>query len=139
MAGGRAIAPTRTTAMLARSAERVRPGLGMTGNMTTMTVRIWGARGTIACAGPATQRYGGNTSCVEVRCGERVLILDAGTGLRGLGEALMAQRGRPQGGGLTADLLLTHCHFDHMLGLPVFAPAFVPGNRFRLWAGHLLP
>src|SRR5262245_48461193 len=102
--------------MLAKSAEKVRPRLGMGADMTTMTVRIWGARGTIGCSGPATQRYGGNTSCVEVRCGERLLILDAGTGLRALGEALVAQRG-----GLDADLLLSHCHFDHMLGLPVFA------------------
>ena len=95
------------------------------------SVRFWGVRGSIATPGPATSRYGGNTSSLEVRCGGRLLLLDAGTGLRTLGGKLLAE------GPLDADLLLTHTHFDHVCGLPFFKPFFQPQNRFRLWAGHL--
>ena len=95
------------------------------------TVRFWGVRGSIACAGPETRRYGGNTSSLEVRCGERLLLFDAGTGIRYLGNRLV--RDAP----LDADLFLTHTHFDHVCGLPFFRPLFQPENTFRLWAGHL--
>jgi phosphoribosyl 1,2-cyclic phosphodiesterase len=95
-------------------------------------VRFWGVRGSIACPGPETVRYGGNTSCLEVRCGSRLLILDAGTGLRRLGMSLVDSQ-------VSADILFTHTHFDHIVGLPFFAPLFLPENSFRLWAGHLLP
>jgi phosphoribosyl 1,2-cyclic phosphodiesterase len=71
---------------------------------------------------------------VEVRCGGRLLILDAGTGLRRLGAAL--QRGRSA---IDADIFVTHCHIDHVLGLPYFAPAHVARNRFRLWFGQVSP
>lgn len=94
-------------------------------------VRFWGVRGSIAAPGPATVRYGGNTSSIEVRCGDRLLLLDAGTGLRYLGNALLA------GAPLDADLFFTHTHFDHVCGLPFFKPFFRPENSFRLWAGHL--
>lgn len=96
-------------------------------------IRFWGVRGSIACPGPETVRYGGNTSCLEVRCGDRLMILDAGTGLRRLGAALMEE------GPVDADILFTHTHFDHITGLPFFAPLFMPQNTFRLWAGHLKP
>jgi phosphoribosyl 1,2-cyclic phosphodiesterase len=99
------------------------------------TVRFWGVRGSIACSGPRTARYGGNTSSVEVRCGGRMLMFDAGTGLRYLGNSL-ANAG-PASPPLDADLFLTHTHFDHVCGLPFFRPFFQPQNRFRLWAGHL--
>ena len=94
-------------------------------------VRFWGVRGSIATPGPATARYGGNTSSIEVRCGARLLLLDAGTGLRYLGAKLLAEAP------LDADLFFTHTHFDHVCGLPFFKPFFQPQNRFRLWAGHL--
>jgi len=94
-------------------------------------VRFWGVRGSIAAPGPATVRYGGNTSCIELRCGSRLIVLDAGTGLRALGGQLAAEAP------LDADLFLTHTHFDHVCGLPFFKPFFQPQNRFRLWAGHL--
>jgi phosphoribosyl 1,2-cyclic phosphodiesterase len=94
------------------------------------TVRFWGVRGSIACSGPRTARYGGNTSSIEVRCGARMLLFDAGTGLRYLGNSLASTP-------IEADLFLTHTHFDHVCGLPFFRPFFQPQNRFRLWAGHL--
>jgi len=100
-------------------------------NPPGFSVRFWGVRGSIACSDPRTARYGGNTSCLEVRCGARLLVLDAGTGLRYLGRTLL------NSGPLDADLYFTHTHFDHVCGLPFFAPFFNPQNRFRLWAGHL--
>jgi phosphoribosyl 1,2-cyclic phosphodiesterase len=94
------------------------------------SIRFWGVRGSIACSGPRTVRYGGNTSSIEVRCGEEVLLFDAGTGIRYLGRTLEDKR-------LDADIYFTHTHFDHVCGLPFFKPLFHPQNRFRLWAGHL--
>ncbi len=96
-------------------------------------VRFWGVRGSIACPGPDTIRFGGNTSCLEVRCGEHLMIFDGGTGLRPLG--LMLDHETP----VDADLFFTHTHFDHIAGLPFFSTGYAPGNRFRFWAGHLLP
>ena len=96
------------------------------------SVRFWGVRGSIPCPGPATVRYGGNTSSIEVRCGARMLLFDAGTGIRYLGNDLANQ------GPLDADLFLTHTHFDHVCGLPFFRPLYRADNSFRLWAGHLL-
>ncbi|HEY8250142.1 MAG TPA: MBL fold metallo-hydrolase [Burkholderiales bacterium] len=101
----------------------------------TFSVRFWGVRGSIACSGPRTARYGGNTSSLEVRCGERMLLFDAGTGLRYLGNSLSSAQ--PASQPVDADLFLTHTHFDHVCGLPFFRPFFQPQNRFRLWAGHL--
>lgn len=95
------------------------------------TVRFWGVRGSIACSGPDTARYGGNTSSLEVRCGERLILFDAGSGIRYLGKKLAAQAP------LDADLFFTHTHFDHVCGLPFFVPLFQPNNNWRLWAGHL--
>ncbi|MBP5858137.1 MBL fold metallo-hydrolase [Marivibrio halodurans] len=102
------------------------------------TVKFWGTRGSIACAGPETLRYGGNTSCIEVTCGERRLIFDAGTGLRKLGKAIAAEGPGAEGRG-AIDLYLTHTHLDHIIGLPFFAPFHIEGFSPRLWAGHLLP
>lgn len=97
------------------------------------SVKFWGVRGSIASPGPTTMRYGGNTSCLEVRCGDNLLIFDAGTGIRELGDKLM------RAGGVELDLFFTHTHFDHICGLPFFAPAYAPKNKLRLWAGHLPP
>lgn len=101
---------------------------------TEVTVRFWGVRGSIATPGPDTVRYGGNTSCVEIGIGDRVFVFDAGTGLRLLGESLLARHGE-----VDADLFFSHTHVDHVCGLPFFRPAFLPASRLRFWAGHLLP
>jgi phosphoribosyl 1,2-cyclic phosphodiesterase len=101
----------------------------MSAQSSDFKLRFWGVRGSIACSGPRTVRYGGNTSCIEMRCGERLLVFDGGTGLRYLGHTLKDA--------VDADLYLTHTHFDHVCGLPFFKPFFDPKNRWRLWAGHL--
>ncbi len=95
-------------------------------------MRFWGVRGSIACPGPDTVRYGGNTSCVEIRCGEHLMIFDGGTGLRLLGNEL-TRGGQPA----TLDLFYSHTHFDHICGLPFFAPCYDARSRIRIWAGHL--
>src|SRR3979409_1910389 len=99
-----------------------------------VTVRFWGVRGSIACPGPGTARYGGNTPCVEIRCGEHFLILDAGTGIRPLGNMLTQSAI-----GRNFDILLSHCHTDHIIGLPFFAPLFSKDHFVRIWAGNLQP
>jgi phosphoribosyl 1,2-cyclic phosphodiesterase len=97
-----------------------------------MTLRFWGVRGSLPTPGRETVRYGGNTLCVELRCGPHLLILDAGSGLRELGGALAAS-GQP----VDADMLLSHTHLDHICGLPFFAAMFDPEARIRFWGGHL--
>jgi len=96
--------------------------------MSAISVRFWGVRGSIACAERNLARYGGNTSCVEARCADRLFIFDAGTGLRPLGRSLIAQAGD-----VDADIFLSHYHLDHICGLPFFAPLYRPGSRVRIW------
>lgn len=96
-----------------------------------MKVRFWGVRGSVASAGPQTRKVGGNTTCVEIESGGRRLILDAGTGIRGLGDSLMAEaleRGEP----VRAHLLFSHLHWDHVQGFPFFSPAYVSGTELTL-------
>jgi phosphoribosyl 1,2-cyclic phosphodiesterase len=100
----------------------------------SIQVKFWGVRGSIACSGPETIRYGGNTPCVEVKCGDRTIIFDGGTGLRNLGNDVLAR-----GAELNADLFLSHCHFDHIGGIPFFTPLFHSGHKLRIWAGNLGP
>lgn len=97
-------------------------------------VTFWGVRGSIAAPGRATQRYGGNTPCIELDCGGRTLIVDAGTGLRPLGDKVAAA-----GSNQELDIFFTHTHMDHFVGLPFFAPAYDASNIVRFWAGHLRP
>ncbi len=91
-------------------------------------VRFWGVRGSIPAPGPKTQRYGGNTPCVEMRCGDELLIFDLGTGVRVLGDALVAA-----GGPARASIFLSHYHYDHLQGLPFFTPIFNPKNAFTVY------
>ena len=86
-------------------------------------------RGSIPTPGPTTVRYGGNTSCVEVRAGGEIILLDAGTGLRALGRSLLSEfKGQP----LNLTMLLTHTHWDHIQGLPFFGPIYNSRCRLRI-------
>lgn len=92
-----------------------------------LKIRFWGVRGSIACPGMHTVRYGGNTPCVEMCAGEQRFIFDGGTGLRVLGQSLLSEMP------LEAHLFFTHTHWDHIQGFPFFVPAFVEGNRFHIY------
>ncbi len=93
-----------------------------------MKVRLWGVRGSIACPGPTTVRYGGNTTCYEVRADNgELIILDAGTGLRELASSLVPEMP------IQGTFLFTHTHHDHLIGYPFFIPLYVPGNGFDLY------
>ena len=96
-----------------------------------MKIRFWGTRGSIPSPGRGTIRYGGNCSCVEIRTrsGE-LFIIDAGTGIRELGISLMAKQP------VTAHILLSHTHWDHISGFPFFPPAFAPGNELTIYAAR---
>jgi phosphoribosyl 1,2-cyclic phosphodiesterase len=97
-----------------------------------MRVRFYGTRGSIATPGPATVKYGGNTSCVSIRSKAGTLILiDVGTGASVAGRELMAGAG---GKPIRGHILISHTHWDHIQGLPFFAPLFVPGNEWDIYA-----
>lgn len=92
-----------------------------------MKVKFWGVRGSIASPGPSTVYYGGNTTCIEVRTdSNELIIVDAGTGIFPLSQTLQSEMP------LTANVLISHSHWDHIQGLPFFAPNFVRGNLLRL-------
>ena len=98
-----------------------------------MKVRFWGVRGSIPVPGRATNRYGGNTSCVEVRPkGGAPIIIDAGTGIRKLGKSLMEEAFREGKG--RASILISHTHWDHVQGLPFFSPLYRAGNQVDIFA-----
>jgi phosphoribosyl 1,2-cyclic phosphodiesterase len=90
-----------------------------------LSVRCWGVRGSIPAPGGTTAKYGGNTPCVEVRCGDERLIFDLGTGARVLGE-------QNAGAQMNGHIFCTHYHYDHLQGLPFFGPIFDPRNRFTI-------
>jgi phosphoribosyl 1,2-cyclic phosphodiesterase len=96
-----------------------------------MKIKFWGVRGSIPVPGPRTAKYGGNTTCIEVRAGEKeLIILDAGTGIFPLAQSLLGEMP------LTANVFITHSHWDHIQGLPFFIPIFVPGNRLLFHGAH---
>lgn len=95
-----------------------------------MIVRFWGVRGSIAAPGPRTARYGGNTPCVELRAAGQTIIVDAGTGIRELGNSLLHEAaGKPVEG----HLFIGHTHWDHIQGFPFFVPLYVPTSRFTVY------
>ena len=92
-----------------------------------MKIKFWGVRGSIASPGPNTARYGGNTTCIEVRTEHNdLIILDGGTGIFPLAQSLLKEMP------ITANIFNTHSHWDHIQGLPFFVPIFIPGNFVRL-------
>jgi phosphoribosyl 1,2-cyclic phosphodiesterase len=95
--------------------------------LDTIKVKFWGTRGSIPAPGLGTLKYGGNTACVEVRCGEELIIIDAGSGIVGLGTEL--SKGAP----VKASILFSHLHWDHIQGIPFFGPAYMSGNEFKLY------
>lgn len=95
--------------------------------ITNFQVSFWGVRGSLPVPGPDTVHYGGNTSCVQVQIGDRLFILDAGTGIYKLGQFLINKSPLVNG-----DIFITHTHWDHIQGFPFFAPAFIAGNHFTL-------
>lgn len=97
----------------------------------TVKVKFWGVRGSIACPTSEHMVYGGNTSCIEVSDGHNRLILDAGTGIRALGQDILQSKGD------SGVILFTHTHWDHICGFPFFTPFYLPGRQFRVLAGHL--
>lgn len=98
-----------------------------------MDVSFWGVRGSFPCPGPDHLRYGGNTSCVLVLCDGHPVIFDSGTGMRPLGDWLLAEKYQ------RADLLLSHAHLDHILGFPFFAPVYQDDFCLNVRCGNLLP
>lgn len=96
-------------------------------------VEFWGVRGSIACPSPRHVLYGGNTSCLEVAAGDQRIILDAGTGIRDLGDSFNKRDVRH------AHLFLTHVHWDHINGFPFFAPGYIANRTFEIRAAHLKP
>lgn len=97
--------------------------------MAGIRVKFWGVRGSVPVPGDHTSGIGGNTSCVEVRCGEDILVFDGGTGLRVLGKSLM------QSMPVTLHLFFSHVHWDHIQGFPFFGPAFAAGNTIHMYGG----
>jgi phosphoribosyl 1,2-cyclic phosphodiesterase len=93
-------------------------------------IKFWGTRGSIAVPGPETLRYGGNTTCVELRADGEIIVLDAGSGIRPLGIALDREfQARP----IKLSLLITHAHWDHIQGFPFFKPAYDSKNEIRIF------
>lgn len=93
-------------------------------------IRFWGVRGSLPVPGPTAVYFGGNTPCVEIRCGASVLIFDAGTGIFPLGRRLVDQSARQ------VELFLSHYHSDHIEGLPFFEPLHRRDFKVRVWAGN---
>ena len=97
--------------------------------MAALQIRFHGVRGSLAAPQGSNSEVGGNTSCVEVLAGDQRIVLDAGTGLRNLGEQLV------RSGRTNTVILLSHLHWDHIQGLPFFTPLYVPGNRVDVMSG----
>lgn len=94
-------------------------------------LRIWGARGSLPIASRTCSRFGGNTITFELRCGQHVLFFDAGSGFPLAGKALQAEGKR------AFHLFFSHCHYDHIMGLPFFLPLYNADTRADFWSGHL--
>src|SRR5438552_10865569 len=96
-------------------------------------IKFWGTRGSIGVPGVGTVRYGGNTTCVEVRADGEIIVLDAGSGIRPLGSTLHREFGAKP---IKLSLLITHAHWDHIQGLPFFSPVYDKKNEIRVLGYH---
>lgn len=98
-----------------------------------MRIKFWGVRGSIPCPGPETARYGGNTACLELQLdsSERRIIIDAGSGIRELGNRLVEEHAG--GRAIQSEIFLTHTHWDHIMGFPFFTPIYMPSSRFTIY------
>ncbi|MGZ8164664.1 MAG: MBL fold metallo-hydrolase [Methylobacter sp.] len=95
-----------------------------------MRFKFWGVRGSIPTPGAHTVKYGGNTTCIEVRTNDNdLIILDAGTGIHALAQNLLKEMP------VKAHIFITHTHWDHIQGLPFFIPIFIPGNHIKIYGG----
>jgi phosphoribosyl 1,2-cyclic phosphodiesterase len=95
-------------------------------------VRIWGARGSLPGPAAPNCKYGSESPCVEMRCGDHILIFDAGSGIEGLSAKLREE------GALDLDIFFSHCHFDHIMGLPFLRTLYEADANVRIYAGHFL-
>ncbi|MBW3542361.1 MAG: MBL fold metallo-hydrolase [Planctomycetes bacterium] len=98
--------------------------------MTDMLLRFWGTRGSIPTPGREMEKYGGNTTCLEIRYGETIIVFDAGSGIRGLGQSWLAEFGEAA---IDAHVLFTHLHWDHIQGFPFFGPAYFSRNSLAVY------
>lgn len=96
-----------------------------------MKLRFWGVRGSIPCPGPNTVKYGGNTACLELRFDDRLIIVDAGSGIRELGNSLL-KTDLPKGP-IDTQIFITHTHWDHIMGFPFFTPIYIPGSKLKIY------
>ncbi|MFH1672997.1 MAG: MBL fold metallo-hydrolase [Pseudomonadota bacterium] len=96
-----------------------------------MKIKFWGVRGSIPCPGPHTMKYGGNTACLELRFEDRLIIVDAGSGIRDLGNHMMSHD-LPKGP-MKTEIFLTHTHWDHIMGFPFFTPIYIPGTKLKVY------
>ncbi len=98
-----------------------------------MKLRFWGVRGSIAYPGPSTVEFGGNTPCLELRFSEknRLIIIDAGTGIHPLGNHLVSEDIRKSP--MSAEIFITHTHWDHIIGFPFFRPIYIPGTKLKVY------
>lgn len=93
-------------------------------------LKIWGARGSLPVSSPCSAQFGSNTMCIELRCGDATLMFDAGSGIGMAGKALMERSVK------NLHLFFSHCHYDHIMGLPFFIPFFMPDTAIDIWSGH---
>ncbi|MEA3359173.1 MAG: MBL fold metallo-hydrolase [Thermodesulfobacteriota bacterium] len=98
-----------------------------------MKIKFWGVRGSIPCPGSNTQKYGGNTACIELRFENinRLIIIDAGSGIRELGNYLVSHD--LSNGPINTDIFLTHTHWDHIMGFPFFVPIYIPNTKLKIY------
>jgi len=95
-----------------------------------MKIKFWGVRGSIPTPGPSTVKYGGNTTCIEIRTNDNdLIILDAGTGIHTLAQNLLKEMP------IQAHIFISHTHWDHIQGLPFFIPIFIPNNQIKIYGG----